>query len=225
VWVDGTTARLARKLRCGGTDSYTWLENDTAVVPNTWTELSGTLEIPADCALEEAVIYFENVPVGADVYLDDVSVVPPAGSNLLTNGGFETGITGWDTWGNGTLSASTAQTHGGSQSLTSTGRSGTGGFAAYNLTSIVSVGSSYVVSAWVWVDGTTARLARKLRCAGTDSYSWLENDEAVVPNTWTQLTGTLDIPADCALEEATIYFENVPAAADVYIDDVSVIGE
>src|SRR5690606_16867732 len=140
------------------------------------------------------------------------------------DGGFETGIAGWDNWGNADLSASTAQAHDGAQTLLSINRSGTGGFAAYNLTSVVSAGNSYAVSAWVYVDGTTARLARKLRCGGTDTYSWLDNNTAVAPNTWTQLSGTLDIPADCALEEATIYFENVPTGVDAYIDDVSVNG-
>lgn len=223
------TVRLAAKVECtpatapSGHNTYPWLQNNSAVAPNTWTQLSGNLVIP-DCDIVDVAIYFEGTATGVDVYLDDVSVTPPADANLVTDGGFETGIAGWDNWGNGDLSASTAQAHDGAQSLLSINRSGTGGFAAYNLTSVVSAGNSYAVSAWVYVDGTTARLARKLRCGGADSYSWLDNNTAVAPNTWTQLSGTLDIPADCALEEATIYFENVPTGVDAYIDDVSVNG-
>jgi hypothetical protein len=139
----------------------------------------------------------------------------------VADGGFETGAAGWNSWGNGTLTPSTAQFHSGAQSLSSTARNSTGGFAAYTLGS-ATAGTSYAVSAWVYVDGTTARLADTLRCAGADAYSWLQDNTAVEPNTWTQLSGTLTIPADCALEEATIYFENVPVGAIVYLDDVSV---
>ncbi|HKE95360.1 MAG TPA: carbohydrate binding domain-containing protein, partial [Povalibacter sp.] len=215
------TVRLSRKLSCSGTDSYSWIQNNTAVAPNTWTQLGGNFVVPADCTVTDAAIYFEGTAAGSDVFIDDVKVVPPS-SNLVNDGGFEGGSAGWGNWGNGTLSTTTTQFHGGAQSLQSTGRSGTGGFAAYTLGS-AAAGKSYAVSAWVLVDGTTARLSRKLRCNGTDSYSWLQNNTAVVPNTWTQLSGTLTIPADCVLQEATIYFENVPAGVNAYLDDVSVM--
>lgn len=214
------TVRLAGVVGCESGTNYPWLQNDTAVVPNTWTQLGGNLVIPADCTPTNVSIYFEGTAAGSDVFIDDVKVVPPT-SNLVNDGGFETGTAGWGNWGNGTLTTSTAQFHGGSQSMVSSARSGTGGFAAYTLGS-AAAGKSYAVSAWVFVDGTTARLADKVRCAGTDAYSWLQDNTAVVPNTWTQLSGTLTIPADCALEEATIYFENVPAGVNAYLDDVSV---
>ena len=214
------TVRLASKLSCSGVDSYGWLQNDTAVAPNTWTQLGGSLTVPADCTVTDAAIYFEGTAVGSDVFIDDVKVVPP-NNNLVADGGFETGAAGWNSWGNGTLAPSTAQFHSGAQSLTSTARNSAGGFAAYTLGG-TTAGTSYAVSAWVFVDGTTARLANKLRCGGTDTYSWLQDNTAVVPNTWTQLSGTLTIPADCVLEEASIYFENVPVGVNAYLDDVSV---
>ncbi len=216
------TVRLAAKVSCSGTDNYSWLQNNTAVVPNTWTQLGGNLVIPAGCTVTDAAIYFEGTATTSDVFIDDVRVVPP-NNNLVNDGGFETGIAGWVNWGNGILSTSSAQAHGGLQSLRSTGRAGTGGFAVYGLTSVVQANTTYAVSAWVRLDGSTARLVGKYRCAGgSDQYSWLQDHTTLAANTWTELTGNLVIPSDCTVEDAIIYFENVPTGVDVFLDDVSV---
>ena len=123
------------------------------------------------------------------------------------------------------------QAHGGTQSLLSTGRTGTGGFAAYNLTSLVQRGTTYAVGAWLLHTGaanTTGRLAAKVECtaatapAGHNTYPWLQNNGAVAPNTWTQLAGNLVIP-NCDLVDVSIYFEGTAAGVDVYLDDVRVV--
>ncbi len=157
--------------------------------------------------------------------------IPPSDANLLTDGGFEGGIAGWSNWGNGTISASTEQARTASQSLKSTGRTGTGGFAAYSLTSLVQRNTTYAVSAWLLHTGaasTTGRLAAKVECtaattpSGHNTYPWLQNNGAVTPNTWTQLGGNLVIP-DCDLVDVAIYFEGTDTGIDVYLDDVRVV--
>jgi hypothetical protein len=227
--------RLAAKVECtaatapAGHNTYPWLQNNDAVAPGTWTQLSGNLVIP-DCDLVDVAIFFEGTPVGIDVYLDDVRVVPPD-NNLVTDGGFETGIVGWSSWNGATLSAVTEQARSGAQSLRASGRPNESQFAVYSLNGRVTRNASYTVDAWTRITGTdpgTVRLAAKVECSaatapsGHNNYPWLQNNPAVAPGTWTQLTATLTIP-DCDLVDVAIYFEGTAPGIDVYLDDVSVV--
>jgi endo-1,4-beta-xylanase len=227
--INGTgngTVRLASKVACAGAaDTYPWLENNTAVVPGTWTQLSGNLTIPAGCTPTDVAIFFEGTDPAFDVFIDDVKVIPPS-SNLVTDGGFETGTAGWSSWNGATLAASNAQAHTGSQSLHATNRANANQFAVYSLTGKAQTNTTYSVSAWALINGTgngTVRLASKVACAGAaDTYPWIENNTAVVPGTWTQLSGNLVIPASCTPTDVAIFLEGTDPAFDVYVDDVSV---
>jgi GH35 family endo-1,4-beta-xylanase len=229
VLIQGTgngTVRLASKVACAGAaDTYPWLRNDTAVIPGTWTQLAGNLTIPAGCTPTDVAIFFEGTDPAYDVYLDDVRVIPP-GNNLVTDGGFESGVAGWSSWNGATLAASTAQAHTGSQSLHATNRPNANQFAVYSLTGRAQTNTTYSVSAWVRIEGGgngTVRLASKLACAGaSDTYPWLENNTAVVPGTWTRLAGNLVVPAACTPTDVAIFFEGTDPAYDVFLDDVSV---
>lgn len=224
------TVRLASKVACAGAaDTYPWLQNNTAVAPNTWTQLSGNLTIPAGCDVSDVAIFFEGTEPGFDVHIDDVKVVPP-NNNLVTDGGFEAGIAGWSSWNGSALSASTAQARTGLQSLQATGRPDANQFAVYSLTSVVEPGATYAVSAWALHTGSandTVRLAAKIECtpetapSGHNTYPWLQSNAAVVPLTWTQFAANLVIP-DCDIVDVAIFFEGTTAGIDVYLDDVSV---
>ena len=221
------TVRLAAKVSCAGQpDAYPWLQNNTAVAPNTWTQLSGNLIIPAGCTPTDVAIFFEGTDPSVDVYLDDVKVIPPS-SDLVLDGGFETGTAGWSSWNGATLSAVTTQAHSGSQSLHATNRSNANQFAVYSLTGKVQTGTTYAVTGWTLINGTgpgTVRLASKVACQGAaDTYPWIQNNTAVVPGTWTQLSGNLVIPADCTPTDVAIFFEGTDPGYDVYLDDVSVL--
>jgi endo-1,4-beta-xylanase len=218
------TVRLAAKIGCTSGDSFPWLQNNTAVAPNTWTQLSGNLVIPAACIVSDVVIFFEGTSPGSDVFVDDVSVIPPS-NNLVGDGGFEAGIAGWSSWNGSALSASTLQARSGAQSLRATSRPDTNQFAVYNLTGRVQVGSTYAVTAWTLHTGAatdTVRLAAKVGCASGDSFPWLQNNTTVAPSTWTQLSGNLVIPAACTVVDVAIFFEGTTVGSDVFLDDVSV---
>jgi len=223
------TVRLASKVACQGqADTYPWIQNNTAVVPGTWTQLSGNLIIPAGCTPTEVDIYFEGTTATVPVYIDDVKVIPPS-TDLVTDGGFESGTAGWSSWNGSALSAVSTQAHGGSQSLHAANRPDANQFAVYSLTGKAKTGTTYAVSAWALINGSgngTVRLASKVQC-GSDpaaaTYPWIKNDTAVVPGTWTQLSGTLVIPADCGATDVAIFFEGTDPAYDVYLDDVSVL--
>jgi endo-1,4-beta-xylanase len=218
------TVRLVAKVGCTSGDSFPWIENNTAVTPNTWTQLSGNLVIPASCTVSDVVLFFEGTSPGSDVFVDDVRVVPPS-SNLVGDGGFEAGIAGWTAWNGSVLSASTLQARTGAQSLRATSRPDANQFAVYNLTSRVQAGGTYAVSAWAWHTGAaadTVRLAAKVGCSSGDTFPWLQNNTAVAPNSWTQLSGNLVIPAGCTVVDVVIFFEGTAVGSDVFLDDVSV---
>lgn len=236
VYQDGAaadTVRLAAKVDCTdatvpvGFNEFPWLDNNTAVNPGEWTELSANLAIP-DCELVDVVIFLEGTTAGVDVYVDEVSVVPfTPGDNLLTDGGFESGITGWSSWNGSTLSASTAQVHEGSQSLLATSRPDTNQFAVSpDIGGLLTAGTTYTVSAWVYQDGAaadTVRLASKVGCVAGDTYPWIHDNASVPAATWTQLSGNLDIPAGCDITEVLLFFEGTTPGVDVYVDEVSVL--
>jgi GH35 family endo-1,4-beta-xylanase len=228
VYVNGSTAantvRLASKVECAGSSAnFPWLHNNTAVAPNTWTQLSGNLAIP-DCDIVDVAIFFEGTAPGSDVYVDDVKVVPPD-DNVVANGSFEADTSGWVAWNGSTLTASADQAHSGSQSLRASARPDANQFAVYNLTGRVSPATTYAVNAWTLITGAdpgTVRLAAKVECAGSSAnFPWLHNHTAVPGSTWTQLSGNLVIP-DCEIVDVVIFFEGTAPGVDVYVDDVSV---
>jgi endo-1,4-beta-xylanase len=223
------TVRLASKVGCSSGDSFPWIHNHTAVPANTWTELSGTWTIPAACTMTDVRIFFEGTAPGSDVYVDEVKVVPPPGTsvNLMSNGSFESGITGWSSWNGSTLSASSLQAHAGSQSLSATARPNAAQFAVSpDLSGVLTAGTSYTVKAWVYHTGAvadTVRLASKVGCSSGDSFPWIHNHTAVPANTWTELSGTWTIPAACTMTDVRIFFEGTAPGSDVYVDEVMVL--
>jgi endo-1,4-beta-xylanase len=190
-----------------------------------WTELTGSLGIP-DCPIVSGSLYIEGPPEGVDLFVDDVAVRPqpePLGPNLVTNPGFETGTNGWYTW-SGTLSATTAQAHSGTQSGVVTDRTATWNGPVYSLLSAVTPGATYAATAWARVDGAASDsvdITLKITCAGApDLYEQIASATATDAS-WVQLNGTFTVPL-CQLTDFEIYLEGPAAGEDLYVDDVSV---
>jgi endo-1,4-beta-xylanase len=227
VTIGGATSapvNATLKVACAGEiDAYSWLASSSAVADGTWTELAGTLVVP-DCDLTELLVFVEGPPEGVDLYVDDVSVRQPITASLVSNGDFELGTSGWFGWG-GTLGVTTARAHGGLQSLVVSNRSAGAGTAAYDLTSAVSAGTTYLTSFFVTIGGAATapvNVTSKVTCAGEGAvYSWVSNSSAVSDGVWTDLAGPLALP-DCELTEVQIYVEGPPEGVDLYVDDVSV---
>ena len=153
-----------------------------------------------------------------------LSPQPDGGPNLVSNGDFELGTSGWFGWG-GTLGASTARAHGGLQSLVVSDRSAGAGTAAYDLTSVVSSGTTHLTSFFVTIGGAATapvNVTSKVTCMGESAvYSWVSNSSSVSDGIWAELAGPLALP-DCELSEVLIYVEGPPAGVDLYVDDVIV---
>jgi hypothetical protein len=65
---------ITRKLTCGSDTTYSWVANTSAVTENTWSTLTGDLVIPADCVVNDFIIYAEGPAGGIDLFVDDVVI-------------------------------------------------------------------------------------------------------------------------------------------------------
>lgn len=190
---------------------------------------ASTLEFewPALDGLHDIYFVFQGTTGIANVDSVRIGTPPPATNNLLTNGGFEEGTTGWGVgWASdASLAVSTDFAFEGSQSLRITGFGASGAFVTRALTNVVTAGTSYDVSAQVRLSAAgTARLVAKVVCPGSsDQYIWIHNHTVVPAETWTTVGNTLNVPA-CAttLTEVLLYLEGTEAGTTIYLDDVSV---
>lgn len=155
---------------------------------------------------------------------DDTSDLPP---NLVENWDFETGTTGWYSWGNNgevaaTLTASADKANTGSQSVLV---SGSATFGPLATVLPAEAGATYEVTFFASAASGTGqiRIVRSLEClAGTDQqYLWVVGNTAISSDGFTELTGTFTIPADCDSTTFQVYAEG-STALDAYIDTVSV---
>jgi GH35 family endo-1,4-beta-xylanase len=223
--VGGAAANVnvTQAVTCDGQTSYTWLINPVAVQTGQWKELKGTLSVP-DCMLGDVQIFAEG-PNGGDLYLDHVSVraKQAQAANIVSNGTFESGTSGWYTY-SGTASSTTARAHSGSRSLLIGNRTGNAPAVA-DLSQVVTKGASYNVSFWVSIGGAASanvNLTQKIVCDGQTSYSWFVNPTTVTDGQWTELKGTLNVPNCSNLSEVQIFAEGPAAGVDMYVDDVNV---
>lgn len=152
---------------------------------------------------------------------------PTPARNIVQNGTFESGTSGWYTYSGGVLSASTARAHSGTQSLLVSNRTSNAP-AATNITSAVTPGASYPFSLWVSINnpsGSSAAInvTQATTCAGASTtYAWIANPISVPSgNTWTQFTGTVTVP-NCTLQSLVFYVEN-GVGSDLYVDDVQIL--
>ncbi|MFD1218284.1 endo-1,4-beta-xylanase [Microbulbifer celer] len=234
---------MVTKLACEGQgDQYLWIADNDAVPTQTWTEFAGTLEIPADCQVNEALMYFDNTPGGTDVYLDSVQVIPPNSGeeeetdNLIKDGGFEGVVpaAAWSAWyaSGTTLALSNEQAQAGSQSLKVSTRAENSN-PSYDLTAAVEAGAAYDVALSVRHSGPNAapvQLTQKLACEGEkDAYPAVagtdddDNQISLAANEWHALTGSFEVPAGCTVNELRLYFEGTPLEVETfYVDEFSV---
>jgi GH35 family endo-1,4-beta-xylanase len=243
VWatIGGTppdTAFVTTAIQCSTDSSVTYgrlggWSNSKTIADGAWVEFTGDLEIP-DCALTQVQIWLEG-PATADLYMDHVSVRQKTSSNIIPNGTFESGTSGWYTWSGATLSATTARAHSGLQSLLVSPRTTNNSPAATDLTSLVKAGTNYPFSLWVSIDSPDStsksiHVTQATSCKAEDgtistAYGWIAGAITVPDSTgWTQFSGTVAIPtaSSCTLSQVQVYVEG-DVGADLYVDDVQVI--
>ncbi len=207
-----------------GAENYLQADAITAT-DSEWQQLQGSVTLPA-CALTEVSLYFDGPNAGVDVYLDDVIVVGEVNDgpvNLVTNPGFESGLTGWTAWG-GALSLS-SDAYAGVQSVYHSNRTGNWQGPVYNLLPVVAGGSTYDIQAFSKITGAASAdlsVTVKTVCVdGSSAYNWAGGN-TVNSTAWTEVVGSLTLPS-CELTEVSLYFDGPADPVGILLDEVSVI--
>ncbi|GAA3037622.1 family 43 glycosylhydrolase [Microbacterium dextranolyticum] len=179
----------------------------------------------------------------AGVALAWSAVTPPAtaaDTELIVNGGFESGISSWFV-NNGNATdggqlAVVSDPHAGASAVQTTGRKTTGTGPMQDLSGKVQSGKTYTVSAWVKYDNAASPATKQFFATmhyGGGTYTNLASVQAT-RGQWSHIQGNFTIPSAQSTATARIFFETPwtsdPASApdthlmDFVLDDVSLVG-
>ncbi len=138
-------------------------------------------------------------------------------TNLITNGNFENGTTGWTVWG-ATLTTST-DAHGGNSAAFVTNRKNPWDAIVQNVKNILENGESYTISAWVKMPSPAVnfRITLGMTINGSTTYQSLCGTAAPIIGTYEFYTQTFTLNWNGTLEDANIYIEN-ESVGGVYSD-------
>jgi hypothetical protein len=142
---------------------------------------------------------------------------------VLTNGNAEAGTTGWSVFGSGTLAANTSLVHGGSRSLSISGRTASWNGPSQKVTSRLTNGRSYTTNVWVRTQSgaPSAKVTMALTVNGSTSFITLAPARAVNTSSWTLLSGSATVSWSGTLSSATLYVETTSGTDGFLIDDAS----
>ena len=146
-----------------------------------------------------------------------------SGGNIITNGGAESGTTGWAPFGSGTLSAPTTA-RSGSRSLLSSGRTAAWNGPGQSVPAKLVNGRVYSTAVWARTQSgpATLRAMLAITAGGRTSCLGLTPDAQVAATGWTLLSGTATVSWSGQLSAATVYVESAAGTAPFLIDDVTV---
>ena len=189
-----------------GTVSFTVSPNNTAQIRTATITIAGG-----------------DVPTRSVVVAQAANPAPPCDpSNRLTNAGFESGSSGWTTWG-GTLATTSSPVRTGAASGRVTNRTASWHGPVQSLIGKVTGGSTYTAAVWAKVSGSSSQplsLTLKTECAGS-SPSYTQLDTATgTSSSWVQLSGEFTAPS-CTLTSLALYVEGPSAGTTLYVDDAS----
>jgi endo-1,4-beta-xylanase len=132
---------------------------------------------------------------------------------------------GWRGRGDATLTVSDEESHTGSFALKVTDRTAAWHGAEYDVTSLVTPGDSYDVTAWARLTEGSASaaliLTRQVQGCEIEEFVRLDTAEDATDAEWVELTGTLTLPASCEPTSLLLYVESADATASYYLDDTS----
>ncbi len=218
--------QLSAKVTCDGqAPTFITIASGTAQRDD-YTSLDGTLTLPL-CTITEAILYVQGPPAGVDILIDDAAlrtIGEPLGPNVVTNGTFESGVSGWFPFGSPTLSPSNVA-HGGTGSMLVTNRTATFMGPGYDLLPPVTTdGATYLMNGWIRVSGAASApvsLTVMSVCDGTQAFTQVASGTATDQG-FIKLSGSYVVPPCNNLSTLTMYFEGPASGVDEILDDVSV---
>jgi aryl-phospho-beta-D-glucosidase BglC (GH1 family) len=185
-----------------------------------WTTVSKTVSLSAG----KQVMRLSIVTGGFNINYLSFTQASTTPTNLLANGGFESGTTPW-TGNSSTISQNTSQKRSGTYSLRVTGRSASWAGPVQNIRSVLASNGpgAYDISAWMRKEsGTgTGKVTIMLRYGGVSYYVGVTG--AFNSTSWSQVAGTVNLSWTGTLEDATIYVETVGNQDNFFVDDASLL--
>jgi endo-1,4-beta-xylanase len=211
---------LSAKLTCNGADSFPTLASATTV-SGTWLEVAGNLTIPAGCTAAQVYLQQNGGTTFPDLYLDDASVKGMEVVNLVGNTGLELNTSGWGAFG-ATFGRTTDFARTGLYSAVSSGRTASWQGPSYFLPTGQ---GRYTVGMFAYQNSgapVSLMLSTKLECAGVQSFPTLVT-VTVPSDTWTELAGTLNVPASCITAQVYVQQNGGTTFPNLYVDDLRAI--
>jgi len=211
------TLALSGKLTCNGSDSFPFL--GAASAPSgAWTKLAGTLTVPAGCSAAQIYVQQLDGTTNPDLFVDDLVVNANTVTNFSGNPGFESGTSGWFTFGGG-LAQTTAFVHSGSFAAVNSGRSASFMGPAFSFPTGAGKYSASLFALQNSGSDLPFVLSAKTHCNGVDNFPFLQLVTASSGN-WVQLSGTFTVPANCT--EVTLFLNQNGGSVfpDFYVDDL-----
>ena len=150
-------------------------------------------------------------------------------TNLITDPGFESGLSTWSAFGNGmVLTWESVGPVAGAHCLRSSGRADAWAGPSYALLGAVTPGATYHVSGWLRSASAVSaiKITARYNCSEdplVQLYSQIVPG-ATAHNYWGLFEGDVIIPsaASCTLETYFVYPEGAPAGEDIYVDEFRV---
>ncbi|MEU4623310.1 family 43 glycosylhydrolase [Actinoplanes sp. NPDC023801] len=209
VRLGGPAGTLAGTCTTGGTGGW-----------QTWTTV--TCPVSGVTGTQDLYLRFAG-GTGHLLNLDWWQFSTAGGGNLLVNGTAENGTDGWQVFGGGSLSASTAVSRSGTRSLAITGRTAAWNGPAQDLTGRLTNGATYRTNIWVRSQSGTpsAKVTLALTSGTTTSYVQLTPAATVNTGGWTLLTGSATVSWTGTLSRATLYVETAAGTDGLHLDDAS----
>jgi endo-1,4-beta-xylanase len=228
---------------CATAGSYANIATSGALSSTAWTQVTGTFNfsnLPGPPT--SLVLYFQSSSATDSFYIDDVVIgelaPPPVSPSQQDNSGITStfedgGLDGWSSRsGSSTVTNSTAEAHGGTHSLLTTGRIANWDGPQISVSNKMYVGSEYNISGWIMLqptDGSSHVINMSLQTTlnGTTSYPGVSGYPGVaVPadGNWHQISVTgYTMSSPYSPGEATLYFQTVPPSGNdlvsFYLDD------
>jgi endo-1,4-beta-xylanase len=214
----------------GGSNQFVTVAQNTNVTDAAWVTLTGLYSFSTE--MTGVLFYIEATSATASYYVDDFSITflaPPPGPPPNTTGimtDFETNTTeGWvSRTGVEVVTVTSADQHGGSNSLLTTNRTSTFRGPAIDVTNIMFNGSRYRISLWAKLapgePATQLRVSLERRLGTVTSFHTVIGNTTVTADQWVNLRTVFDL--SLVNQTLILYVESNTALSPFYIDDFSI---
>ena len=199
-----------------------WFTTPYASVGTAYTQVFGGIGITWTGTLSSAIIYTQGTSSTADLYEDDYEFRPA--TNLVSNGGFESGTTGWAAQ-SAAISSSTSS-HSGTGAVKIASRSAIWGAATQDVKGdLLAHGQgAYWASTWAQLASGTDTVVILVKTVDGGGSHWFSTAPVSVGTAYAQVSGALNITWTGTLSTAIVYTQSTSSTADLYEDDFEFVG-